>query len=194
MSLFLLGRLLSELKLTTSRNRSIPVPLAASGYISTKVGFVFYVVVSILWVFCECLVSFVILTVGNEEGALTPSMLCALQTVRLRCALCPSGSTATRSPKLAATSGPTSRSANASRNKAALCSHGGSRDGKLTGIICRKSSNRCSSSESLVQHQVRVCLHAAGRRKRRSMFACHLVEIERSLIEWRAALGFRVGT
>lgn len=29
----------------------IPVPLAASGYISTKVGFVFYVVVSILWVF-----------------------------------------------------------------------------------------------------------------------------------------------
>ncbi|KWU42118.1 Na+/solute symporter [Rhodotorula sp. JG-1b] len=29
----------------------IPVPLAASGYISTKVGFVFYVVVSIIWVF-----------------------------------------------------------------------------------------------------------------------------------------------
>ncbi|BGP54557.1 hypothetical protein JCM8202v2_002143 [Rhodotorula sphaerocarpa] len=29
----------------------IPVPLAVSGYISTKVGFVFYVIVSIIWVF-----------------------------------------------------------------------------------------------------------------------------------------------
>lgn len=66
MSLFLLGRLLSELKLTTSRDRSIPVPLAASGYISTKVGFVFYVVVSILWVFCEFLVT-VTLTSGKES-------------------------------------------------------------------------------------------------------------------------------
>ncbi|GAA5975714.1 hypothetical protein JCM10908_005255 [Rhodotorula pacifica] len=29
----------------------IPVPLAVSGYISTKVGFVFYVIISIIWVF-----------------------------------------------------------------------------------------------------------------------------------------------
>lgn len=99
---------------------SIPVPLAASGYISTKVGFVFYVVVSIIWVFCECLVAFVTLTVGYAEGALTLSIHACLQTERLRSASCPSGNTVTRSPRLAATSGPTLRSANASSNNVAL--------------------------------------------------------------------------
>lgn len=38
-------------------SRSIPVPLAASGWISTKVGFTTYVVIAFIWVFCASLLS-----------------------------------------------------------------------------------------------------------------------------------------